>query len=176
VVWLTRIYRKGSTIEAERAKRWSQATGDYSIYCLLENDQHVRYFGITNQSPESRLRQHIADCGRGKNYYKENWIRSCRSRSIPVKIRIVRAGLTAERAGFMEIELIRFFKKSFRLVNTHSGGATGYAGLSAESREKHRINTEKGLNAAWEREQEAIDMARGYCILDEWELVQNEES
>jgi len=75
----------------------------------------------------------------------------------------------------MEIELIRFFKKAFRLVNTHSGGATGYAGLSEESKEKHRINTEKGLIASWEREQKAIDIARGYCILDEWELVEDEE-
>jgi hypothetical protein len=86
---------------------------------------------------------------------------------VPVTIHVVRAGLTAVRAGLLEVELIRFFRKTFQLVNTHAGGATGYAGLSEESREKHRINTEKGIMAAIDREIEAEDLARGYCILDD---------
>ena len=176
LAWLNRMLRSGLTLEEIEAKRWSKDSGEYSIYCLAENGKRVRYIGITNQSAEVRLRQHLADCGRGRNLYKENWIRSCVSKGVPVTIHIVRSGLPSDRACMIEFELIRFFKRPFALVNTHAGGATGYAGLSEESREKHRINTEKGLMASWEREQEAIDMARGYCLLEEWEWVEDEQS
>jgi hypothetical protein len=164
---ISRLMRKGSSLDEENEKRWSVDGGDYCIYCLVEGGKHVRYIGITNCSPEQRLRQHMGDCGRGKNAYKENWIRSCRDRGAAVTIHVLRAGLPAARAGMLEVELIRFFRKAFRLVNTHAGGATGYAGLSEESREKHRINTEKGIMAAIERELQAEDVARGYCIIDD---------
>lgn len=163
-----RMLRSGSSLEDIEAKRWSQDVGDYSIYCLAENGKRVRYIGISSQAPEIRRRQHLADCGRGNNLYKENWLRSCVERGIPITIHVVRSGLTAERASLMEFELIRFFKKAFSLVNTHAGGATGYAGLSEESKEKHRINTEKGLIASAQRELEVKDMERGYCLLEEW--------
>lgn len=145
LAWLNRLLRSGFTVEEIEKKRWSSKDGDYSIYCLAENGKHIRYIGITSQAPEIRLKQHMADCGRGKNVYKENWIRSCIKRSIPITIHVVRSGLPSERACMMEFELIRFFKKPFSLVNTHAGGTTGYAGLSEESKEKHRVNTEKGL-------------------------------
>jgi hypothetical protein len=173
-VWATRVYRKGSTPEKERIKRWSKIEGPYCIYCLIESQKHVRYIGITNQEPEKRLAQHIADCGRGRNVHKENWLRSCLDKGIDVDIRMLRSGLSEERAQMIEVELIRFLKKPFRLTNNHAGGATGYAGLSPESREKHRINTEKGLIASWEREQREIDMERGYCLLEDWEIVEED--
>lgn len=168
MAWLNRLLRSGLSVEEIEAQRWSRDEGDYSIYCLAENGKRVRYIGITNQAPELRLRQHLADCGRGRNLYKENWIRSCIKRGVPITIHVVRSGLTADRACMMEFELIRFFKKVFTLLNTHAGGATGYAGLSEESKEKHRVNTEKGLIASARRELEAEDMERGYCILEEW--------
>lgn len=143
--WLSRMLRTGLSLQDIRDKRWSIDSGDYSIYCLVEAGKHVRYIGITNQTPANRLRQHFADCGRGKNVYKENWLRSCRRRGVEVTIHILRSGLTAERAGMMEFELIRFFKKPLSLVNTHAGGSTGYAGLSEESKDKHRINTALAL-------------------------------
>jgi hypothetical protein len=58
--------------------------------------------------------------------------------------------------------LIRFFGKAFRLVNSHEGGETGYAGLSAESREKHMLNTAIGLgilNDPEKRSQRSREMA-----------------
>jgi hypothetical protein len=168
LAWLNRMLRSGISLEEVEARRWSHDVGDYSIYCLAEDSKRVRYVGITNQAPETRLRQHLADCGRGKNLYKENWLRSCVKRGIPITIHVVRSGLTAERAAMMEFELIRFFKKALSLVNTHAGGSTGYAGLSEESKKKHRINTEKGLIASSQRELEAQDMERGYCVLEEW--------
>lgn len=168
LAWLNRLLRSGLSVEEIDARRWSRDEGDYSIYCLAENGKRVRYIGITNQAPEMRLRQHLADCGRGRNHYKENWIRSCVKRDVPITIHVVRSGLTVDRACMMEFELIRFFKKAFSLVNTHAGGATGYAGLSDESKEKHRVNTGKGLMEAARRELEAEDMERGYCLLEEW--------
>ena len=143
--WLSRMLRAGLSLQDIQDKRWSIDSGDYSLYCLVEAGKHVRYIGITNQSPANRLRQHFADCGREKNVYKENWLRSCRRRGVEVTIHILRSGLTAERAGMMEFELIRFLKKPFSLVNTHAGGSTGYAGLSEESKEKHRVNTALAL-------------------------------
>lgn len=139
------------------------------MYCLSEDGKRIRYIGITNQPAEKRLSQHLADRQRGKNIYKENWLRSCAERNIKVRIHVVRAGLTAQQAGFTEELLIKLLKKPFSLTNTHSGGATGYAGLSDESREKHRINTKNGLLRSLERELESIDMERGYCLLDEWD-------
>lgn len=167
LAWLNRLLRSGLSVEEIEARRWSRDEGDYSIYCLAENGKRVRYIGITNQAPEMRLRQHLADCGRGRNHYKENWIRSCVKRDLPITIHVVRSGLTVDRACMMEFELIRFFKKAFSLVNTHAGGATGYAGLSDESKEKHRVNTAKGLMEAARRELETEDMERGYCLLEE---------
>jgi len=157
LAWLNRLLRSGLEIEEIEARRWSRGDGNYSIYCLAENGKRVRYIGITNQAPIVRLRQHIADSGRGNNLYKENWIRLCIKRDIPITIHVVRSGLTAERAGMMEFELIRFFKKTFSLVNTHAGGFTGYAGLSEESKEKHRINTQKGLMVSDQKAQEEED-------------------
>ena len=168
LAWFNRMLRSGISLAEIEARRWSRDEGDYSIYCLAEDSQRVRYIGITNQAPESRLRQHLADCGRGRNLHKENWLRSCVQRGIPITIHVVRSGLTAERASMMEFELIRFFKKAFSLVNTHAGGSTGYAGLSEESKQKHRINTEKGLTLSFQKELEAQDMERGYCLLEEW--------
>lgn len=170
LAWINRFLRSGISLEEIRARRWARDEGDYSIYCLAEDGKRVRYFGITNQAPSVRLRQHLADLRRGKNIYKENWLRSCAKRGIPITMHIVRTGLTAERAAMMEFELIRFFKSAFSLVNTHAGGATGYAGLSAESREKHRINTEKGLIASATKELELKDLERGYCLLEEWQF------
>lgn len=176
LAWLNRLLRSGLTPEEVEARRWSRDEGDYSIYCLTENGKRVRYIGITNQAPEMRLRQHLADCGRGRNLYKENWMRSCLERGIPITIHVVRSGLTVERACMVEFELIRFFKKTFSLVNTHAGGSTGYAGLSDESKEKHRVNTEKGLLASFRRELEEEDMKRGYCLLEERSWHENQRS
>jgi site-specific recombinase XerD len=167
LAWLNRLLRSGLTIEQIEARRWSRDGGNYSIYCLAENRKRIRYIGITNQAPEERLRQHLADCGRGKNIYKENWLRSCVERDIPISIHVVRSGLTPEKAGMLEFELIRFFKKAFSLVNTHAGGSTGYAGLSEESKKKHRINTEKALMAAADREFEQEQAECANDILDE---------
>jgi|GEM_PF-698911 len=164
-----RLLRTGRTPESEFEALWSKDGGDYCVYCLSENGKRVRYIGITNQPAEKRLAQHLADRQRGKNIYKENWLRSCAERNIKVTIHVVRAGLTAQQAGFIEELLIKLLKKPFSLTNTHSGGATGYAGLSDESREKHRINTKNGLLRSLERELESIDMERGYCLLDEWD-------
>lgn len=167
LAWLNRLLRSGLTIEQIEARRWSCDGGNYCIYCLAENRKRIRYVGITSQAPEERLRQHLADCGRGTNIYKENWLRSCVERGIPISIHVVRAGLTPEKAGMLEFELIRFFKKAFSLVNTHAGGSTGYAGLSEASKEKHRINTEKALMTASNTE---IDLEQAECgigILDE---------
>lgn len=168
LAWINRLLRSGLSLEEIRARRWAMDDGDYSIYCLAEDGKRVRYFGITNQAPSARLRQHLADRNRGKNIYKANWLRSCAKRGVPITMHIVRTGLTAERAAMMEFELIRFFKRAFSLVNTHAGGATGYGGLSAESREKHRINTEKGLIASATKELERKDLERGFCLLEEW--------
>jgi len=41
-----------------------------------------------------------------------------------------------------------------------------YTGLSEESKEKHRINTEKGIMASFWREVETEDMDRGCCLLE----------
>lgn len=168
LAWLSRMVRSGVSLAEIKDKRWSRDEGAYSIYCLAEDGKRVRYIGITNQPPGARLRQHLADCGRGNNVYKENWLRSCANRGIPITIHVVRSGLPAERACMMEFELIRFFMKPLSLVNTHAGGSTGYAGLSEESKAKHRINTEKGLSASAQRQSEARDMERGYCVLEEW--------
>lgn len=167
LAWLNRMLRSGLELEEIDARHWSRDAGDYTIYCLAEDGKRVRYIGITQQAPEVRLRQHLADCGRGKNVYKENWIRSCRNRNVPVTIHAVRSGLTMERACMMEFELIRFLKNAFSLVNTHAGGSTGYAGLSEESREKHRVNTESGIMAAIQKELEAEDTERGVSVFDE---------
>ena len=86
LAWLNRMLRSGLTLEEIEAKRWSKDSGEYSIYCLAENGKCVRYIGITNQSSEVRLRQHLADCGRGRNLYKENWIRSCISKGVQVSV------------------------------------------------------------------------------------------
>lgn len=162
-----RLLRTGLSPESEFAALCSKDGGDYCVYCLSEDGKRIRYIGITNQPAEKRLSQHLADRQRGKNIYKENWLRSCAERNIKVRIHVVRAGLTAQQAGFTEELLIKLLKKPFSLTNTHSGGSTGYAGLSDESREKHRINTKNGLLLSIERELESIDMERGYCLLDE---------
>lgn len=108
----------------------------WSIYCLLEG-RHVRYIGITSQRPERRLLQHYADASRKRTDHKTNWIRHCLAEGIPIEIRVVKSGLLREKAERSEVRLLRFFRKSFRLVNSHEGGASGYAGLSLESKLKH---------------------------------------
>lgn len=120
---------------------FSPATGSaaraYSIYVLLESEKHVRYIGITNQKPERRMLQHYADASRKRTDHKTNWIRRCLAEGIQIELRVVRTGLSQLKAQKMEIRLLRFFGKAFNLVNSHSGGASGYSGLSADSKAKH---------------------------------------
>ena len=108
----------------------------WSVYCLLEG-RHVRYIGITSQRPERRLLQHYADASRRRTDHKTNWIRHCLAEGIQVEIRVVKSGLLREKAEQSEVRLLRFFRKAFKLVNSHEGGASGYAGLSEESKVKH---------------------------------------
>lgn len=171
-----RLLRAGSSPEAEFAARWSGEGGDYCVYCLAEGGKRVRYIGITNQLVAKRLAQHMADRERGQNLHKENWLRSCAARNIKVTIHVVRAGLTANQACWIEELLIKLLKGPFNLTNSHSGGATGYAGLSEESRVKHRVNTKVGSERAFEKLAEAFDMERGYCLLDEWESEDSQEA
>jgi len=155
----------------EFAARWSKEGGDYCVYCLAEAGKRVRYVGISNQRIEKRLAQHLADRQRGKNIYKENWLRSCADRNVEVTIHVVRSGLTAKQAGMIEELLISLLKGPFRLTNTHAGGATGYTGLSEESKAKHKANTKKGWMRAIEKELDDLDMERGYSLLADRELV-----
>lgn len=173
---VNRMLRSGSSPEAEFAARWSGEGGDYCVYCLAEGGKRVRYIGITNQHVTKRLAQHLADRQRGQNLHKENWLRSCAARNIEVTIHVVRSGLTAKQACLVEELLIRLLKRPFNLTNSHAGGATGYAGLSEESRVKHRVNTKIGSERAFEKLAEVFDMERGYCLLGEWESEDGQET
>ena len=112
------------------------AVRTWSVYCLVEG-RHVRYIGITSQRPERRLLQHYADASRNRTDHKTNWIRHCLAEGIQIEMRVVKSGLLQERAEQSEVRLLRFFRKAFRLVNSHEGGSSGYAGLSEESKAKH---------------------------------------
>ncbi len=165
------MLRRHSSPAKEFLDRWDVSGGDYCVYCLCENGKRVRYIGITRQSVDRRLAQHIADQRRDKNIYKYNWIRDCEKRKVQITIHVVRAGLTEKQAGMIEELLIRLLKKPFQLTNTHAGGSTGYAGLSEESKSKHRLNTKCGWDIAAKKWQDAIDMERGYCVLEWWEPI-----
>lgn len=166
----TKLLRKGSSPKIEFNKRWSNGGGDYSVYCLLENAKHVRYIGITCQSLESRLAQHFSDCGRGNNIYKENWLRKCKKNGTTVIIHPIRARLTIDQACMIEEMLIHLLKKPFRLTNTHAGGSLGYAGLSEESKEKHKLSMHSALLKSSLEAQEIEDMERGFCLIELEEL------
>lgn len=146
------------------------------MYCLLESGKHVRYIGITSQAIEVRLKQHFADCGRASNVYKENWLKSCQASGTPIDIHVIRSGLSLDQAGAIEVLLIQLLKRPFRLTNTHSGGSSGYAGLSEESRKKHKRNSMAGQVKSLVVEQQRIDLERGFCDLEEWnQLCEIEE-
>jgi len=125
----------------------------FCIYALLESGKHVRYIGITKQKPERRLLQHYADASRKRTDHKANWIRQCLAEGIPIEIKVIRGGLSEDEAARKEVGLIRFFGKAFRLVNSHEGGSSGYAGLSPESKAKHRASGkarfQNPLQKAW---------------------------
>ena len=127
------------------------AVRTWSIYCLLEG-KHVRYIGITSQRPERRLLQHYADASRRRTDHKTNWIRHCLAEGIQIEIRVVRTGLLQSRAEQTEVRLLRFFRKAFRLVNSHEGGVSGYAGLSDESKAKHAAAGRNRWNDPQQRE------------------------
>lgn len=95
-------------------------TGNVCIYVLLENGKRVRYIGITNRRLELRLLQHYSEAYRTASTHKTRWIRKCLAEDIPVTIHRVKSGLSRAQAERMELQLIRFFGKAFKLVNSTS--------------------------------------------------------
>ena len=108
------------------------------IYVLLENRRRVRYIGITALRPEQRLLQHYAESDKSISTHKTNWIRRCLAEEIPITIRVVKSGLSRQRAEQLETRLIRFFGKSFNLVNSRN------ARVFTQS-EPRRFNLEIGI-------------------------------
>jgi len=131
--------------------------------------KRVRYIGITNQVPEMRLRQHLADCGRGKNLHKENWLRRLHHTGRP---NYASCGPLRAYPGTGMHDGVRVdpLLQETPLIGEHAcRRIDGYAkACQKESKEKHRVNTEKGLMESARRAQEAEDMRRGYCMLAEW--------
>jgi len=120
-----------------------ERSGEYAVYCLLENEKRVRYIGITKQRLKTRLYQHLSDFRKNKNIHKYNWIRKCEADNIAITIHPIKSGVSEKLAQYLEQMLIAMLKKPFMLTNTHAGGSTGYAGLSEESKAKHRASMQK---------------------------------
>ena len=93
-----------------------------SIYCLLERDSSVRYFGITNKKPEERLAEHLAESQRGGFQSKKTaWINRCLQSGIKIGVRLIKNNLSKHDAFRLERLLVRVFASAFNLVNsTHS--------------------------------------------------------
>lgn len=98
----------------------------YSVYCLLEDGCHVRYFGITRQPPNRRFLAHMAEAKKASSSsHKNNWIRKCSEEGKSVSIKVLKSNITRSRACRIEKLLIALFISAFRLVNYLEGGETG---------------------------------------------------
>jgi len=91
--------------------------------------------------------------------HKTNWIRSCVSSAVPIRIHSIRSNLTLEDACVLELRLIAKYKP--QLVNIHEGGNSGYAGLPEDAKLRHRVNTAAALSKIpAERKKEIISAIR----------------
>lgn len=100
----------------------------FTLYCLSDNGSSgIRYFGITKDSLEERFSAHIWDAKKDTPNYKSRWLRRCMIDGNDITINPIRTNLTQELACRYERALIRFFKKAFKLTNSHSGGSRGAA-------------------------------------------------
>lgn len=94
---------------------------EFKLYCLYDKETlKIRYIGITKQPLKARLCQHLKT--KGKNTYKDSWVKSIREN---VGIRTIKNSLTAEEARNLEKRLIQKYKDSHRLVNLQDRGFCG---------------------------------------------------
>lgn len=98
---------------------------NYKLYILIcPIDNCVRYVGITSKSLKERLKIHIRNRNRKKNYYKENWIQKLKKQNLKPQIKLVADKLSKEKACQMEIDLIALYRSIVgkKLTNIHEGG------------------------------------------------------
>lgn len=96
---------------------------NYTLYCLYDNSTFkIRYIGITSQKLLVRLYQHTKSSISGKNSYKINWITSINKN---IGIRSLMSNISFTIARKNEIELIKKYKNSHKLVNLQDRGACG---------------------------------------------------
>lgn len=100
----------------------------YGLYGL--SDLRIRYIGITKQDLSVRLYQHKKIV---KNTYKTAWIKHY---NYNIGIRALRSNLTKNEARKLEIQLIRKYKYSHRLVNLQDRGFNDKIGVSEKKRKK----------------------------------------
>lgn len=94
------------------------------IYVLIDpNTLRVRYIGITCQSLNDRLGNHIHDARyrESDNYHKARWIQSLLSNNQKPIIRQIKLCATREEAEAVESELILKYKDKHNLVNISGG-------------------------------------------------------
>lgn len=116
---------------------------EYKLYYLIDPiDKKIRYVGITKNSLNQRLIEHI--CFKSASNHKQKWIRKLEKTGHKPIIKLVFDNLTKEEACKMEIELISSLKVNSKLTNISPGGEAPRGMLG----KKHSEETKKKMSLA----------------------------
>ena len=111
-----------------------EATGDVSLYVLIDpDDRSVRYVGIS-QKPFVRLESHLsATVEERRNWRLHAWIEGLIATGTAPELRILRR-LSPEDAKRAEISLIRYMQGTWDLYNITPGGEGKFKKLLRRNR------------------------------------------
>lgn len=109
----------------------------YKLYVLIDENDNVRYVGITTNSLVYRFSSHISEC-KNKNTKKCVWIKSMAEKGVNPKIKLVNDDFTNDiDLKNTEISYIdKLLKEGVKLTNSTNGGE-GVKGLKHSEETKH---------------------------------------
>ena len=97
----------------------------YSVYALLEPEirkSYIRYIGMTCQTVERRLQEHINKSKINDNY-RCRWIRKLQQTNLKQQVICIHANLSKKEADQIEIVVMEYFTYlGAKLTNITNGG------------------------------------------------------
>ena len=137
----------------------------YSIYALLDpRDGSVRYVGVTSQSLDARLRQHIE---RPSNYGVKMWVRDLKESAREPQASLITL-CTKRTWSKAERYWIAWFNARGRIYNVHRGGY-----FHKDTREQDRLRKPRRRGRLRELSPPSVPPAPGPDA-DFWEVYQYE--
>lgn len=138
----------------------------YQVYGLkMDDDEKIRYIGITSKNIQVRINEHLKDLSRTNvKTHKKNWIVSCMNLGKQIGYIILEDNLTQEEAFKKEIEYIKLFKSfGANLVN----GTLGGDGVRVTNDVRMKFKQRKGFRHTKETREKMSIMRKGKKLSDE---------